>query len=91
MKYGKDGMQALAKAGKEGKSLDKVRDKYNKYDEAFNPNSVNAKHAADVKAHHRAELKKKADAGDENAKARLAQAKKNDAARRADFDARMER
>ena len=32
MKYGKDGMQALAKAGKEGKNLDKVRDKYNKYD-----------------------------------------------------------
>ncbi len=32
MKYGKDGMKALAKAGKEGKSLDKIRDKYNKYD-----------------------------------------------------------
>lgn len=37
MKYGKDGMKALAKAGKEGKDLDKVRDKYNKYDEAANP------------------------------------------------------
>jgi len=34
MKYGKDGMKALAKAGKEGKNLDKVRDKYNKYDES---------------------------------------------------------
>jgi hypothetical protein len=32
MKYGKEGMKALAKAGKEGKDLDKVRDKYNKYD-----------------------------------------------------------
>lgn len=32
MKYGKDGMKALAKAGKEGKDLDKVRDKYDKYD-----------------------------------------------------------
>jgi len=31
-KYGKDGMQALAKAGREGKDLDKIRDKYNKYD-----------------------------------------------------------
>lgn len=31
-KYGKEGMQALAKAGKEGKDLDKIRDKYNKYD-----------------------------------------------------------
>ena len=34
MKYGKDGMQALSKAGKEGKNLDKVRSKYNKYDES---------------------------------------------------------
>ena len=90
-KYGKAGMQALAKAGKEGKNLDKVRDKYNKYDEAYNVNGVDAEHARKIKAHHRAELKKKADAGDENAKARLAQAEKNDAARRADFDARMER
>lgn len=32
MKYGKDGMKALAKAGKAGKSLDSIRDKYNKYD-----------------------------------------------------------
>jgi hypothetical protein len=35
MKYGKDGMKALAKAGKEGKDLDKVRDKYDKYDESY--------------------------------------------------------
>ena len=32
-KYGKAGMQALAKAGREGKDLDKIRNKYNKYDE----------------------------------------------------------
>lgn len=31
-KYGKKGMQALADAGRDGKDLDKVRDKYNKYD-----------------------------------------------------------
>jgi hypothetical protein len=31
-KYGKEGMQALAKAGREGKDLDKIRNKYNKYD-----------------------------------------------------------
>jgi len=31
-KYGKEGMRALAKAGREGKDLDKIRDKYNKYD-----------------------------------------------------------
>jgi hypothetical protein len=34
-KYGKDGMKALAKAGREGKDLDKIRDKYNKYDEGY--------------------------------------------------------
>jgi hypothetical protein len=33
-KYGKEGMAALAKAGREGKDLDKIRDKYNKYDES---------------------------------------------------------
>jgi hypothetical protein len=33
-KYGKDGMKALAKAGKDGaseKKLDSIRDKHNKY------------------------------------------------------------
>jgi hypothetical protein len=44
MKYGKDGMKALAKAGKEGKDLDKVRDKYDKYDEGSMPmKKVNGK------------------------------------------------
>lgn len=32
-KYGKEGMAALAKAGKEGKSLEPIKAKYNKYDE----------------------------------------------------------
>lgn len=36
-KYGKQGMQALAKAGREGKSLDPIRKKYNKYDESAKP------------------------------------------------------
>jgi hypothetical protein len=31
-KYGKEGMEALAKAGREGKSLDPIRNKYDKYD-----------------------------------------------------------
>ena len=38
-KYGKEGMQALAKAGREGaseKELDNIRDKHDKYDEAIN-------------------------------------------------------
>jgi hypothetical protein len=37
-KYGKEGMQALAKAGREGaseKELDTIRDKHNKYDESI--------------------------------------------------------
>jgi len=44
MKYGKEGMKALAKAGKAGKDLDKVRDKYNKYDEASHQANVTMKH-----------------------------------------------
>jgi hypothetical protein len=31
-KYGKEGMEALAKAGRDGKSLDPIRKKYDKYD-----------------------------------------------------------
>ena len=31
-KYGKEGMEALAKAGHEGKALDPIRKKYDKYD-----------------------------------------------------------
>jgi hypothetical protein len=34
-KYGDEGMAALAKAGREGKALDPIRDKYNKYDESM--------------------------------------------------------
>jgi hypothetical protein len=48
-KYGKEGMQALAKAGREGKDLDPVRAKYNKYDEAVAedaPELKNVKHFA---------------------------------------------
>jgi hypothetical protein len=33
-KYGKQGMEALAKAGRDGKALDPVRKKYDKYDES---------------------------------------------------------
>ena len=91
MKYGKDGMQALAKAGKEGKSLDKVRAKYNKYDEAYNPNSAGAEHARGIKASHKAELEKKAKAGDESAKKQLKSMNDRDEQMRNDYNARMER
>ena len=39
-KYGKEGMEALAKAGRDGKALDPVRKKYNKYDESVNENAA---------------------------------------------------
>lgn len=32
-KYGREGMAALARAGREGRDLDKIRDRYNRYDE----------------------------------------------------------
>jgi hypothetical protein len=34
-KYGKQGMEALAKAGREGKALDPIRKQYDKYDEGI--------------------------------------------------------
>ena len=59
--------------------------------DAYNPNSVAAQHARDLKTHQRAELKKKAEAGDERAKAMLKHAEARDEAQRREFDARMER
>jgi hypothetical protein len=51
-KYGKAGMQALAKAGKAGKDLDPVRKKYDKYDEAVEEGFPTV---ADAKARHEKE------------------------------------
>jgi hypothetical protein len=48
-KYGKEGMQALAKAGREGKSLDPIRNKYDKYDESVDEGFIDTvKKAGDV-------------------------------------------
>ena len=44
-KYGKAGMAALAKAGREGQALDPVRDRYNKYDEAVAEDRTEVKDA----------------------------------------------
>ena len=41
-KYGKQGMEALAKAGRDGKALDPVRKKYDKYDEGATGAAVGA-------------------------------------------------
>jgi hypothetical protein len=48
-KYGKQGMQALAKAGKEGKDLDPVRKKYDKYDESAKPDFLDMDKDGDKK------------------------------------------
>jgi hypothetical protein len=58
--------------------------------EAFNASNVNAQHAAGVKAHHDAELKKKADAGDKNAKKRMELIKKSREAKTSEFNSRMD-
>ena len=44
-KYGKEGMQALAKAGREGKDLDKIRAKYDKYDESVSEGAMSDRDA----------------------------------------------
>jgi len=59
--------------------------------EAYNPNSADATHSRDVNASHKADLKKKADAGDEGAKKRLAAMKDKEDTRRNDYNDRMER
>jgi len=76
----KDRYDMLSRAEKEGNLKD-----------SYNPNSVAAQHARDLKTHHRAELKKKAEAGDERAKAMLKHAEERDEARRQEFNDRMER
>lgn len=48
-KYGKEGMAALAKAGREGKSLDPVRKKYDKYDEGAKPDFLDMDKDGDKK------------------------------------------
>lgn len=59
--------------------------------EAYNPNSASATHARDMKASHKAELEKKAKAGDEGAKKRLAAMKDKEDTERNDYNDRMER
>jgi len=59
--------------------------------ESYNPNSVAAQHARDLEKSRVDDLKKKAEAGDEKAKAALKRHEDKKAGMRADFDARMER
>ena len=49
-KYGREGMEALAKAGREGKALDPIRKKYDKYDnEQVDEDPMDARAAAAAK------------------------------------------
>ena len=76
----KDRYDMLSRAEKEGNLKD-----------SYNPNSVAAQHARDLEKSRVDDLKKKAEAGDEKAKAALKRHEDKKAAMRADFDARMER
>jgi len=49
-KYGKDGMEALATAGREGKPLDSIRNKYNKYDDSVEEGNAFSGAVAKAKA-----------------------------------------
>jgi hypothetical protein len=92
-KYG-PGMQKLSQASKNGASeeeMDAIRKKYNKYDEAYNPNSVDAEHRRSLEKSHEDSLKKKADDGDESAKKRLQALKDKKERMRNDHNDRMER
>jgi hypothetical protein len=86
-KYG-PGMQKLSQASKNGASeeeMDAIRKKYNKYDEAYNPNSVDAEHRRSLEKSHEDSLKKKAD------EKRLQALKDKKERMRNDYNDRMER
>ena len=73
-------------------TYESLMDEYKKFvAEAYNPNSAGATHAREVNASHKAELEKKANAGDEGAKKRLAAMKDKEETRRNDYRDRMER
>ena len=59
--------------------------------EGYNPNSVAAQHARELKAHHRKELETKAKSGDESAKRRLQSLNDKEEQMRNDYNDRMER
>jgi hypothetical protein len=65
--------------------------KSKKVKEAYNPNSPDAQQGRELKAHREKELKKKADAGDERAKATLARMAREKAADDQAYADRMER
>ena len=91
MKYGKKGMKALADAGRNGEDLEPIQDKFNKYKEGYNPNSVDAEHRRSLEKSHEDSLKKKAADGDESAKKRLQALKDKKERMRNDHNDRMER
>jgi len=77
----------------EGKDLDKVRDKYNKYDEAYNPNSASAEHRRKMDKHTHDTLKAAAEkeGATDADKARYKRYQDRKEAMRDEYNARMER
>jgi hypothetical protein len=93
-KYGKKGMKKLADLGREGASeeeMDAARDDLDRYNEGYNPNSVDAEHRRSLEKSHEDSLKKKADDGDESANKRLQALKDKKERMRNDHNDRMER
>ena len=86
-----DGTSPKAYADMKEATADLFAQYKNFVSEAYNPNSADATHSRDVNASHKADLKKKADAGDEGAKKRLAAMKDKEDTRRNDYNDRMER
>ena len=60
-------------------------------DEAYNPNSVSAQHRREIQSNHEANIRKKAETGDPDAKKRLELMLKHKERRANDYAARMER
>lgn len=87
-------MPVLSQAAKNGaseKEMDAIRKKYNKYDEVYNPNSVDAEHRRSLEKSREDSLKKKAADGDESAKKQLQALKAKKERMANDYNDRMER
>jgi hypothetical protein len=87
-------MKKLADLGREGASeeeMDAARDDLDRYNEGYNPNSVDAEHRRSLEKSHEDSLKKKADDRDESANKRLQALKDKKERMRNDHNDRMER
>ena len=86
VKYNKKPKDHSAEYGKAKEKLAPIKPM-----EGYNPNSVAAQHARELKAHHRKDLETKANNGDESAKRRLQSLNDKEEQMRNDYNDRMER